>query len=242
MAMAVQDNNISTKRRRLFKALSTAPVVATLNPGSALAAASSMQCAAKIRAGETLVPGPVDPTSVAADPFLYQELMYWVLDVADRIPLDPADPGGPKVGMGGIDGLPAELPITVVSMNPTDPAAGPFYELDGSLFSDRFDASTPARFEVTGSTMSLYNQAGAGRLTLENTAGTMSGFAIVVTTGEDNAVPDRFIASSAVYPQAQLDVLNGASAGDPQGITASCLGSFNPGGGVGGGTKGLGGG
>ena len=42
--MTVHDDKISSKRRRLFKALSVAPVVATLRPGSALATASAYQC------------------------------------------------------------------------------------------------------------------------------------------------------------------------------------------------------
>ena len=42
--MAARDDKISNKRRRLFKALSAAPVVATLHPGSALATSSAYQC------------------------------------------------------------------------------------------------------------------------------------------------------------------------------------------------------
>jgi hypothetical protein len=45
--MASQDDQISDKRRRLFKALSAAPVVATLRPGEALANASLRQCISK---------------------------------------------------------------------------------------------------------------------------------------------------------------------------------------------------
>ena len=44
MAMAARDDKISNNRRRLFKALSAAPVVATLQPGQALANASNLQC------------------------------------------------------------------------------------------------------------------------------------------------------------------------------------------------------
>lgn len=44
MAMAARDEKISNNRRRLFKALSAAPVVATLKPGSALATSSAYQC------------------------------------------------------------------------------------------------------------------------------------------------------------------------------------------------------
>jgi len=42
--MPAHDDNISDKRRRLFKALSTVPVVMTLQPGSALANSSAYQC------------------------------------------------------------------------------------------------------------------------------------------------------------------------------------------------------
>lgn len=42
--MAADDDKISTNRRRLFKALSAAPVVATLRPGEVLAGASALQC------------------------------------------------------------------------------------------------------------------------------------------------------------------------------------------------------
>jgi hypothetical protein len=42
--MAAQDQKISPKRRRLFKALSTAPVVMTLQSGSAMATASAINC------------------------------------------------------------------------------------------------------------------------------------------------------------------------------------------------------
>lgn len=45
--MASHDENISQNRRRLFKALSAAPVVATLSPGEALARQSSYQCTTK---------------------------------------------------------------------------------------------------------------------------------------------------------------------------------------------------
>jgi len=42
--MAAHDDKISGKRRKLFKALSTVPVVLTLKPGSALANQSAFQC------------------------------------------------------------------------------------------------------------------------------------------------------------------------------------------------------
>jgi len=54
VAMTAHDEKISKNRRRLFKALSTAPVVATLQPGSALAG-STMQCLAN----------PTDPLNLS---------------------------------------------------------------------------------------------------------------------------------------------------------------------------------
>jgi hypothetical protein len=47
--MTSLDNQVSEKRRRLFKALSAAPVVATLRPGEALANSSSFQCVQIVR-------------------------------------------------------------------------------------------------------------------------------------------------------------------------------------------------
>jgi hypothetical protein len=46
--MSADDDKVSGNRRRLFKALSTAPVVMTLRPGEALANNSTFQCAEKI--------------------------------------------------------------------------------------------------------------------------------------------------------------------------------------------------
>lgn len=69
--MAAEDNEISPKRRRLFKALSTAPVVMTLQSGSAMATASAFNCLdnKQIKPIETLV-----PQMVAGDPaYVYEK-------------------------------------------------------------------------------------------------------------------------------------------------------------------------
>ena len=58
--MAAHDEKISTNRRRLFKALSSVPVVMTLRPGSALATSSAYQCLATARENVGFSPGPVD--------------------------------------------------------------------------------------------------------------------------------------------------------------------------------------
>ncbi len=109
------------------KALSDGPGGATLNPWlSPRPPPVRMQCAAGIRAGELLVLGPVDPMSVGADPFLYTELTYWVLTSADQVPIGTCR-AWRREGANltpAYSGLPADLPITVVSMDAANAAAG----------------------------------------------------------------------------------------------------------------------
>jgi hypothetical protein len=63
--MSSKDDQISSNRRRLFKALSAAPVVATLRPGEALANTSAFQCIANLnKDGVTFNLGPVQETDV----------------------------------------------------------------------------------------------------------------------------------------------------------------------------------
>ena len=67
MTMSAPDDKISSNRRRLFKALSTAPVVMTLKPGAALANASAYQCAVKLR---DIQPAPYNALLAdAAEPY-----------------------------------------------------------------------------------------------------------------------------------------------------------------------------
>jgi hypothetical protein len=79
VAMAAHDDEkVSDNRRRLFKALSAAPVVMTLRPGEALANNSAFQCAEKIADPDTLPNleqyGPTPTTG-----FLTATLEYFLL-------------------------------------------------------------------------------------------------------------------------------------------------------------------
>lgn len=71
--MSAPDDKISSNRRRLFKALSTAPVVMTLKPGAALANASAYQCAGKIFNGspELTALGPEPTADFVSLPYDY---------------------------------------------------------------------------------------------------------------------------------------------------------------------------
>lgn len=80
--MAAHDDKISTNRRRLFKALSSVPVVMTLRPGSALANSSAYQCVTEIAARPDPVnlfhpntmPGACSDSDLC---YAYQERKYW---------------------------------------------------------------------------------------------------------------------------------------------------------------------
>lgn len=84
--MAAHDEQISTNRRRLFKALSVAPVVTALKPGAALANSSAYQCAAKARQVPPQNWYPQVPGNAVAvgndiytvDGFFFRRSYYWV--------------------------------------------------------------------------------------------------------------------------------------------------------------------
>jgi hypothetical protein len=232
--MSAREENVSQNRRRLFKALSSAPVVATLSPGSALATHSAYQCAAGLRNDQEVSPGP---NASFVGPFDQVQLMTWVLTTTDRQDRPETDNPRDLVELGGTGISVPQLNagITVVSMDPDNPALGPFYELDGSNFEDRFDPTTVARVEVSGNVMTIYNQrtSGAwpnGRETLISTGMPMY-FAKVYRTTNDPANPscsqDCKIEPLGVFPQQQFTSgTQQVQAGQPQGMSGTCLGSF----------------
>jgi hypothetical protein len=228
--MSAHEEQISQNRRRLFKALSVTPVVATLSPGSAVAGHSAYQCAAKLRT-DTLVPGPND---IQSSVFEEQSLMTWVLTSANRLLRDELDPPEP-VWLGGTGITAAELStgITVVSMDPDHPELGPFYELDGSNFVDRFELGTMARVEVTGDTLTVINKRTSapyttGRAAIEATGVPKLYAKVYRTLGGDCGPQDCSVEYLGDYPQVQVDhtVIDENSGGAPQGMSGTCLGSF----------------
>lgn len=92
--MAAHEDKISKNRRKLFKALSTAPVVVTLSPGSALATQSAYQCLTK--AVDPMPPVGyefhlTDPGCTNDLCYVYQEKPYWTVSLGTK-PIDPAWP------------------------------------------------------------------------------------------------------------------------------------------------------
>ena len=74
--MAAHDDKISDNRRKLFKALSAAPVVMTLRPGAALATASAYQCLAN-KDADVFIAAPANECTDEIDCFAYELLTYW---------------------------------------------------------------------------------------------------------------------------------------------------------------------
>ena len=125
MAMSVNDEKISANRRRLFKALSAAPMVFTLRPGSALANSSMFQCLADGFAADTgtndfLPDGSICGQKDSDNCFAYKQLTYW--QVPDEPPISQA------VGSGDLRGA------VIVEI---DPIAGVFMTTEGEVVSSR---------------------------------------------------------------------------------------------------------
>jgi len=233
--MATQDDKISNNRRRLFKALSAAPVVATLKPGEALAALSSYQCAANLRDDLTLSTGPEvvesdDNCYTGPDNFCYEPRV--VFEFAGPL----LDSGGSAVDTTGVDITPS---FTVVYADevPADPGTitetsgafllvnegGGAFATDGETLISNLSGG--AYFSVAGGVMTIFN---AGLVACYEATYVVKGLAIVGYTTSDGAVDDRYFKIQGVYPEGDTTdvVLNGGSAGDYQGITGTCLGSI----------------
>jgi hypothetical protein len=125
VAMSANDEKISANRRRLFKALSAAPVVLTLRPGSALANTSIVQCledgfAAEIGSEDFLPTGSLCRQGDTNNCFAYKQLYYW--EVPEQAPTATAFCG---------DDLRGAVIVEV------DPVAGLFMTTEGEVVSSR---------------------------------------------------------------------------------------------------------
>jgi hypothetical protein len=98
------DDKVSDNRRRLFKALSAAPVVMTLRPGEALANTSAFQCLVTAREDPGFDPGPVDQAFADASPYKYVgPFDYWIIPPNTCDPAFPAQKFVVRVASTGTD-------------------------------------------------------------------------------------------------------------------------------------------
>lgn len=224
--MAAHDDKISNNRRRLFKALSAVPVVATLRPGEALANSSAFQCVAKVRA-ENFSPLPTSSGGVQSfGPF------------ASADPTDPSNPHNlvaEDVARWYVD-LANGVPVQNVVCDITPPMEG-FAVLYGGMnnlgnvrhqdASRNFEGGNPL------ANAAFVLDAGNERLEFTNTAGEVcwtvspaqQGYwAKVIRTDANDTVIETYLGQS--HPRRRIRL--NASAGQNQAITATCLCSVDP--------------
>jgi hypothetical protein len=207
VVMATQDEKISDNRRRLFKALSAAPVVATLRPGEALATSSAIQCAAN--------PMPIADTKyylnttqgctnsdTGVDCHAYLQRMFWNPGVTD--PLDPLYAHWAKVFIVETQGLPSGSAVSVY-----------WTVVDGQRGST-IGISAAAGVNVvtrSGDQLFFYGSDGTSFLTVDGAMGLF-----LAIGGPDDPNDPMGWTASAVWPEEQ-DTANNVLGG-------SCLTSF----------------
>lgn len=201
--MAAHDDKISTNRRRLFKALSAAPVVMTLRPGSALANASAYQCLVN-EAGSPadfhLNPGD-DPNLLSCDSgepcYAYQEKPYWVV----------------SEGTAAVTSDPATWPDAVKAL------------LGATIVETQTDTFIALNGDIVDGGLLVFYEGGAklrivfGGITYIENIPTQNGLFLVLVEPLDGGTA---IDIAGVYPEKM-------QGGDLQGIAGTCLASVHPG-------------
>jgi hypothetical protein len=222
--MSAPEDKISGNRRRLFKALSAAPVVAVLKPGAALANASAFQCAAKLR----VAPPPnwiagIPATAVSVgdgiytiDGFFFRSATFWLKENLKRpIEIDPSLP--PRTGQACtaaralVRGVVVDFDGTFLSFDDSAAVPVPYVE----LVNVRISASNPDVLEVFRT--DLPNQTPPCGYMLDGQKGL---FSYVGFTDNNDAAWNQ----SGFFPEHTISRIDGA--GELQGMTDSCMHSF----------------
>lgn len=195
--MAAHEEKISGKRRKLFKALSAAPAVVTLSPGSALATDSAFQCALKI-ADSTTDPNLTQAGPVVTDGFVNTTLTYWA--IADGV--EVIDPDTEEPFSCPIDAS-IEFIVEVIAGATTD-------------FYDNANPGVPtslnvARSATDSNVLEITNSSDDVCLTIVGKPGDFAVLGAISSDGES-------FEALGVYPQRDPAVDNG--------ITATCMTSL----------------
>lgn len=153
--MASDNQPVSDKRRRLFKALSAAPVVATLKPGEALARMSSYQCLTQDMGHaqpyfflqEDVADAKLRCNDADSGCYAYEERYYWLFSgngsntcVNDWLVVDVTRIGSSPEELWLVNGL-ATAPLKV-----SDAASS------GVVVVDATNGSTDKKLSYTGGT------------------------------------------------------------------------------------------
>jgi len=181
--MAAHEEKISGKRRKLFKALSAAPAVVTLSPGSALATDSAFQCALKIADGD---PNLTQPGPVVTDGFVDATLTHWAI----------ADGEGVDDGTGENQDIPC----------PIDASVEFIVEING-VFYDSANPGQPSTLNVAISTTNsnILEVMDSSDVVCMTIVGKPGNFAVLGAISSDG----QSFEALGVYPQRDPAVDNG---------------------------------
>ncbi len=207
---ADDENKISENRRRLFKALSTAPVVMTLRPGQVLANASAFQCLDTPPPFPTtpvyLQPGlPSDCIETDGGCLAYVERFYW-----DKSMLS----GAPESYWDEVVGSNSILVQTDPDNNPNLLYAVDKGSFQGSI-SNVLDPSVGFTLDTSTNVLSVPNNA-----TSENPPAQVNGLTGYFLLGVKPAPDLMMIDQAFAYPQATQDPL-ARSCGTSLGVEAT---------------------
>lgn len=237
--MAAHDEKISQNRRRLFKALSTAPVVATLSPGSALATGSVLQCLSDTAEPENFRTA-VD-LCAAGDPdcYAYRSVQYW--DGGDVTVITPSTTSAPWPP--GVSSL--AQPGVIIVQSSTSP--GTFYTRVDNISSDVIVLGTDVRLEVladaSGDRLVIIQDVVSGGNTTSTelvSFQTKTGAGLILVQPVDKNGSPTSVGSASNPPTSVVDtqlLLPDAHQapglpGDLKGLAATCLTSVNQNGSV----------
>lgn len=213
MTMSAPDDKISSNRRRLFKALSTAPVVMTLKPGAALANASAFQCAARLRSSPPLdwyreIPhGAVDLGDgiYTVGGFFFKKMRYWDKENDFKLNSTHGQNGGCPTAISSVPNIIVEDGTV-------------FRGLDGAIVGNvRLRPSNTKRLQIRANADT--------DLSDDETCGSVGPakeglFSYVGFTGNMDSAWNE----SGFFPEHRISRVDGA--GELQGMTDSCMHSF----------------
>jgi hypothetical protein len=224
-AMSSKDDQISSNRRRLFKALSAAPVVAAMNPGHALANASAYQCAMKLRENPprpfltaSQVPNGAVPDEngiLSVQGYLYRSVKYWVKPDADR-------PTSRDCFREGYQPLPQYVVLFTDLDEPTNLTKAKLLAGDGTLLAADGAPPTIVQLKKSDPNVLEYGRIDGGNFVVcGEISPAKNGFVAYVgqTTGNDSGWNGLgFVPEFRISDNTQPGAL--------QGMTESCMHSF----------------
>jgi hypothetical protein len=207
--MASQDDQISDKRRRLFKALSAAPVVATLRPGEALANTSAFQCLVTPPPPSATPVRLIDPDAVPAcqhNCIAFDQRFYWKRSFIEE-QIDNIGTENKILAKWDYVVGPSEEIVLVNARIFSDVA---LYAVDTSDFNNPPSLIDDTAFQITAAGKLQIDGGGSHLVTLDGSSGL---FQLDIEPNADNT----HFTVNGVYPD--------ATDGDPLG--ESCWNSLN---------------